>query len=43
MRYTESLKNGFRFKKFSAGEVDASMFTRDFDDSAWREIAIPHD
>ena len=43
MRYTESLKNGFRFKKFAAGEVDASMFTREFDDADWREIAIPHD
>ena len=43
MRYTESLKNGFRFKKFAAGEVDGAVFSRDFDDSDWREIAIPHD
>jgi len=43
MRTTECLKKGFKFKKFPMGEVDAGAFFPDFDDSAWREVAVPHD
>ena len=43
MRHTEYLKEGFRFQKFAAGTVDDAVFTREFDDSTWKEIAIPHD
>ena len=43
MRNTIELKKGFKFKKFGLGEVNNNVFSPDFDDSEWRELAIPHD
>ena len=43
MRITKELKENFRFKKFSLGEVDERVFSPEFDDSDWRVISVPHD
>ncbi len=43
MRHTVALKAGFKFKKYPLGEADESALLPGFDDSAWREIAVPHD
>ena len=43
MRQIKALKNGFKFKKFNLNEVDESAFSTELDDSAWREVTIPHD
>ena len=37
MRHTQYLKEGFRFQKFAAGTVEDAVFTREFDDSTWRD------
>ena len=43
MRNVISLKKNFKFKKYAIGEADTAAFARDFDDSEWREVSIPHD
>ncbi len=43
MRKTMVLKENFKFKKYALGEADAAAFCPEFDDSDWREVAIPHD
>ena len=43
MRKTKSLKENFKFKKYNIGEADTKAFHRDFDDSAWRTVSVPHD
>ena len=43
MRHTLYLKSGFRFKKYDLGKVDTEAFLPTFDDSAWREVSVPHD
>lgn len=43
MRQTKTLKDNFRFKKFALDEVDQNAFSPEYDDSEWREVAVPHD
>lgn len=43
MRNTKPLKENFKFKKYKLGEVDTLAFARDFDDSEWHTVSVPHD
>ncbi len=43
MRQTISLKDDFKFKKFALNEADMAAVSRNFDDSDWRTVSVPHD
>ena len=42
-RNTQWLKQGFRFRKYELGALEVGVFSCEFDDSTWREVAVPHD
>ncbi len=42
-RFRERLKDGFRFRYFPSGEPNGDVYARDFDDSGWETVRVPHD
>ena len=42
-RTAKSLKTNFKFKKYGIGDAEPKALTRDFDDSEWRTVSVPHD
>lgn len=42
-RYSQTLKYGFKFKKFEYGKMPKGLFGVDLDDSSWEEVRVPHD
>ncbi len=42
-RSVETLKYDFKFQKFDLDALPQGVFERDFDDSSWRTVRVPHD
>lgn len=42
-RKIQRLSKGYKFNLYKDGQIDIAAVERDYDDSAWEEVRVPHD